>query len=308
MMEGVARYKERFQTFGTFFEQAANGSLPHFSMLRGNNSNSDHPCYDVARGERLHKDIYEALRAGRGWNRTLFLIIYDDAGGFYDSVVPPSAPADESPCSVDPGCARTGAGPPFDFKRLGLRVAALLISPWIAPNSVFQRPAGPAADSEFALAGAMNTSKPEPTAQNRARVRTPFLNREYRTRCIKETAAAPPTPRQTRQDMYFQREGLVLSWRSGNDPGPSTTKETCCLRCLWHQQVLNALLSCFPSRLGPDVRVLHRQEPVRRRVAAERGTVGGGARRRGEHHAHVPCAGSAESCTRHTTSFKIALL
>lgn len=66
-----------------------------------------------------------------------------DAGGFYDSVIPPSnIPADESPCTVDPGCARTGAGPLFDFKRLGLRVAALLISPWVPANAVFQRPAG----------------------------------------------------------------------------------------------------------------------------------------------------------------------
>jgi phospholipase C len=77
MMEGVARHKDHFQTFDTFFEQVKNGSLPQFSMLRGNNSNGDHPCYDVARGERLHKDIYEALRAGKGWNRTLFLILYD---------------------------------------------------------------------------------------------------------------------------------------------------------------------------------------------------------------------------------------
>ena len=68
-------------------------------------------------GERLHKDLYEALRAGPGWNRTLFLILYDDAGGIWDSVVPPTdIPSDDAPCNVDPGCARTGAGPAFDFK------------------------------------------------------------------------------------------------------------------------------------------------------------------------------------------------
>jgi phospholipase C len=160
MMEGVARHKDHFYTFGDFFAQAANGSLPHFSMIRGNNSNGDHPCYDVARGERLHKDLYEALRAGPKWNHTLFLILYDDAGGFYDSVVPPvNVPADESPCTVDPGCARTGAGPLFDFKRLGLRVTALLISPWIPANTVFQRPRGPYNDSEFDLTSVCATTK-----------------------------------------------------------------------------------------------------------------------------------------------------
>ena len=32
---------------------------------------SDHPCYDVAKGERLLKDVYEALRAGPGWGRPM---------------------------------------------------------------------------------------------------------------------------------------------------------------------------------------------------------------------------------------------
>lgn len=114
----------------------------------------------MARGERLHKDLYEALRAGPKWNRTLFLILYDDAGGFYDSVVPPvNVPADESPCTVDPGCARTGNGPLFDFKRLGLRVAALLMSPWIPKNAVFQKAAGPYNDSEFDLTSVCATAK-----------------------------------------------------------------------------------------------------------------------------------------------------
>ena len=36
---------------------------------------------DVAKGERFQKDIYEALRAGPGWGKTLFLIVYDDSGG-----------------------------------------------------------------------------------------------------------------------------------------------------------------------------------------------------------------------------------
>ena len=43
----------------------------------------DHPCHDLALGERLHKDIYEALRAGPKWERTALAIIYDDDGDFY---------------------------------------------------------------------------------------------------------------------------------------------------------------------------------------------------------------------------------
>jgi hypothetical protein len=54
----------------------------------------------------------EALRAGKGWNKTLFLVVYDDAGGMYDHVTPPYAPADDAPCNID---NKPGPGPPpFD--------------------------------------------------------------------------------------------------------------------------------------------------------------------------------------------------
>ena len=46
----------------------------------------DHPCYDLVKGERLLKDVYEALRAGPKWEKTLLLVAYDDAGTFYDHV------------------------------------------------------------------------------------------------------------------------------------------------------------------------------------------------------------------------------
>eukprot|EP01043_Picozoa_sp_COSAG02_P068154 COSAG02_NODE_11214_length_1769_cov_3.247904_3_plen_63_part_01 len=41
----------------------------------------DHPCHDIAKGERFLKDIYEALRAGPKWESTMFFIAYDDGGG-----------------------------------------------------------------------------------------------------------------------------------------------------------------------------------------------------------------------------------
>ena len=41
-------------------------------------SSTDHPCHDVSKGERLLKDIYEAVRAGPSWSKTLLLVAYDD--------------------------------------------------------------------------------------------------------------------------------------------------------------------------------------------------------------------------------------
>lgn len=67
MMDGIARHKENFHSFSDFFLQAENGSLPNFVWIAPNNSNSDHPCNDVAKGERLLKDVYESVRNGPGW-------------------------------------------------------------------------------------------------------------------------------------------------------------------------------------------------------------------------------------------------
>ena len=70
-----------------FFADAAKGTLPALTWIdprQGINKtlgnlggpNSDHPsCCDVALGERLRKDIYEALRSGPGWNHTAFICV-----------------------------------------------------------------------------------------------------------------------------------------------------------------------------------------------------------------------------------------
>jgi phospholipase C len=122
--------------FKDFQAAAAAGTLPEFTFLEpswSSTGNSQHPNYDVALGERLIHDVYEALRSGPGWNQTLFILTYDEHGGCYDHVSPP-----------------WGATPPdntvgeygFGFDRFGARVPAVLISPLIAPGTVYRVPAG----------------------------------------------------------------------------------------------------------------------------------------------------------------------
>jgi phospholipase C len=81
-------------------------------------------------GERLIARCYDALRNGPGWDRTLFIITYDEHGGLYDHVPPPAA---VSPDNHFPDG--------FKFDRFGVRVPAVLVSPWIPAGSVI-RPAG----------------------------------------------------------------------------------------------------------------------------------------------------------------------
>jgi phospholipase C len=83
----------------------------------------------------LHR--YEALRAGPKWNSTLFLVAYDDIGGYFDHVIPPSegVPAPDAPCNS----LNDGFPSKFDFRRLGGRATALLMGGRV-PRKVIQEP------------------------------------------------------------------------------------------------------------------------------------------------------------------------
>ena len=90
-----------FGEFAAFQSAAAGGTLPAFSFLEpswGTTGNSQHPNYDVALGEQLMHDVYEAVRTGPGWPQTLLVITYDEHGGCYDHVPPPAGavPPDDS--------------------------------------------------------------------------------------------------------------------------------------------------------------------------------------------------------------------
>jgi phospholipase C len=93
--------------------------------------NSQHPLDDVTRGERLLKDIYEIIRNSPHWESSVLIIMYDEHGGFYDHVAPPEA--------VAPGDSITDPENNiynFDFKRLGVRVPAVIVSPLIPKATI----------------------------------------------------------------------------------------------------------------------------------------------------------------------------
>lgn len=161
-MAGVARYVDTFFSQQRFYEWAAAGDLPAFSWINPPLQACDHPCYDVAKGERMLKDVYEALRASPKWNKTLLFVAYDDAGGFYDPVVPPfeGVPSDESDCNLPFDQRSSACGEPFDFRRLGLRATAMLIGAMVPKAAIFQEPKhGPYNTSQFELTSIAATVK-----------------------------------------------------------------------------------------------------------------------------------------------------
>ncbi|MCC9307132.1 hypothetical protein LN042_08465 [Kitasatospora sp. RB6PN24] len=107
----------------TFIEPCYGHVPSHGAGLRG--GSGQHPLDDVTRGEALIKQVYEAVRRSPHWESSLLVITYDEHGGFYDHVPPPTAvpPGD----SVDPEHNAHG----FRFDRQGVRVPAVVVSPWV---------------------------------------------------------------------------------------------------------------------------------------------------------------------------------
>jgi phospholipase C len=107
----------------SFLDDVARGQLRDVSWIDPNfvdvsvldpDSNDDHPPTPVIAGQGLVLEIYEALYKSDAWSDTLFVVVYDEHGGFYDHVVPPRV--DDDP----------------DFGSLGVRVPALVVGPRVA--------------------------------------------------------------------------------------------------------------------------------------------------------------------------------
>ena len=106
-----------------YFQDAQSGTVPAFTVIdpkfQGNDANDDHPDHDVQLGQALIASIYAALAASPQWGRMLFVVTYDEHGGFFDHVPPPE-------------CADERA----DFRRLGVRVPGVVAGPMVRAGSV----------------------------------------------------------------------------------------------------------------------------------------------------------------------------
>ncbi|KAA3640635.1 MAG: hypothetical protein DWQ02_01745 [Bacteroidetes bacterium] len=120
------------------------GRLPQYSFLEPKflgQHNDQHPSSaapsiddgptrvgTVLLGERLIYDVYNSIRKSRKYrDKTLFIITYDEHGGCFDHVTPPSAVPPHPDMVGDKG---------FKFDRLGVRVPMVMISSFIEKNTI----------------------------------------------------------------------------------------------------------------------------------------------------------------------------
>jgi phospholipase C len=110
-----------------FMSDAASGSLPSFSFVEPDYSTtSQENPQNVAVGEAFIADIINAVGHSPSWSKTLFILNYDEWGGYYDHVVPPPA---LRPDNLPPILAPEEL--PYEgFQRYGFRVPSVVISPY----------------------------------------------------------------------------------------------------------------------------------------------------------------------------------
>jgi phospholipase C len=122
-----------FRSFADFEADCANDRLPQYSFVEPSfviAPTDEHPPHDVNAGEAFLRAIWNAVSASKSFAHTLLLITYDEHGGCYDHVLPPFG-------ATPPDAASTPGDQGFGFDRFGVRVPAVVVSPWIAPGTVF---------------------------------------------------------------------------------------------------------------------------------------------------------------------------
>ena len=127
--------REGFRKYIDFAGDVQRGLLPNYSFIEpryfellGRHANDFHPPHDVRYADALVADVYKMLRVSGQWEKTLLIVLFDEHGGYYDHVSPPrGVPNPDNQVSTDP---------PFDFTRLGLRVPAIIASPWIEKGRI----------------------------------------------------------------------------------------------------------------------------------------------------------------------------
>src|SRR3954452_17202336 len=96
------------QRLSSFYTAAQQGTLPAVSWVTPNGEVSEHPPGLVSAGQSYVTGLINAIMQGPDWSSTAIFLTWDDWGGFYDHMVPPT----------------------IDKNGYGMRVPGLLISPY----------------------------------------------------------------------------------------------------------------------------------------------------------------------------------
>ena len=100
--------EKNIQPLDNFLKQADSGTLPSVSWVTPANIDSEHPPDSVHQGQAYVTSVINSVMRGPDWKSSAIFLAWDDWGGFYDHLAPPT----------------------IDQNGYGLRVPAITISPY----------------------------------------------------------------------------------------------------------------------------------------------------------------------------------
>ena len=127
--------KSKVVPVSQFTTDAQNGTLPAVAMIEsgyGNSGLDEHPSNNVQTGAAYVASLINTLMNSQSWKDSVFFLSYDESGGVYDHVPPPSAVSPDGIPPIDKPSTDIGG----DFTRYGMRVPNLVVSPYAKPGYV----------------------------------------------------------------------------------------------------------------------------------------------------------------------------
>ena len=131
-----AKYLGISRLYDEFLVAASTGTLPavsfvdpRYTILDDGTGNDDHPHADIRKGDRFLYETFKAVATGPKWANTVFIVNFDEWGGFFEHVAPPRATAANN---VDTDLVNGKA-------LLGLRVPTVVASPFSRGNPADSR-------------------------------------------------------------------------------------------------------------------------------------------------------------------------
>lgn len=153
--------RKYFRLWGDFQDDCKNNRLPDYSFVEpaysdhgGILASDQHPDHSVQAGDNFIRQVYQAIRSNDDtWKSTLLLVLWDEHGGIYDHEIPPMV-----------GHTDGFVAPGFNFDRLGVRVPAIVVSPYTAAgtvdHTVYEHASIPATATEKFIPGDVRNNAP----------------------------------------------------------------------------------------------------------------------------------------------------
>jgi len=139
MVDQYIQYRAGHQrTLNDYYADAKAGTLPDVAFVdpsdlanEGYDGDDEHPPASPQPGQLFVAQVVQALTQSPEWSSSALFITYDEHGGLFDHVPPPSAC---EPDAIQPNL--TSTDPPGAFNQYGVRVPMMLVSPYAKKHYV----------------------------------------------------------------------------------------------------------------------------------------------------------------------------